>query len=306
MSKRPSPRAYSSVRFSSRLQAEGGSQAHQVALSRAYCERKGLVLDDTLALDDLGVFALRGTNVRKGALAGFLEACRTGRVPAGSTLIVESLDRLSRDQIRPALQLVLQLQDHGVNIVTLQPEWEYPASSADALALIEPLIIFSHAHEESLMKSHRRKHGWDQAKARARAGGGHVMVTCPAWLRVTEGGKFEVIEEAAAAVRRVFALALDGLGTLRIAGRLTREGVPPIGNGPRWIKRYVHKILTDPAAMGTYQPRRRVREVTDPKTGKPKATNKTVPDGEPIPNHYPAVRSPVIAPSTTTGAASPA
>src|SRR5262245_51715161 len=128
-----------------------------------------------------------------------------GRVPKGSVLIVESLDRLSRDQIRPALQLLFALQDYGVTIVTLQPEREYPPDNHDALALIEPLIVFARAHEESAMKSHRRRDGWKQARDRARQGGGPVMKTCPAWLEVTEGG-FRVKGEAAAVVRRIFAL----------------------------------------------------------------------------------------------------
>src|SRR5690348_10044439 len=111
MSKTTRRRAYSYVRFSSALQAEGGSLDRQTRLSREYCERKKLTLDESLTLQDLGVSAFRGDNVREGALAGFLEACRMERVPRGSTLIVESLDRLSRDQIRPALQLFLSLQD---------------------------------------------------------------------------------------------------------------------------------------------------------------------------------------------------
>src|SRR4051794_39547768 len=95
-------KAFSYVRFSSPQQAEGGSLARQARLTAEYCRKKGLTLDESLTLHDLGVSAFRGDNVRDGALAGFLEACRMGRVPSGSVLIVESLDRLSRDQIRPA------------------------------------------------------------------------------------------------------------------------------------------------------------------------------------------------------------
>src|SRR5262245_52735103 len=148
----PRRRAFSYIRFSSVVQADGGSLERQTTGTEAYCKRKDLSLDDTLTLQDLGVSAFRGDNVKEGALAGFLEACRTGRVPKGSFLIVESLDRLSRDQIRPALQLFLALQDFGITIVTLQPEREYPPDGADALSLIEPLIVFARAHEESAMK----------------------------------------------------------------------------------------------------------------------------------------------------------
>jgi hypothetical protein len=54
----------------------------------------------------------------------------------------------------------------------------------------------------------------------------------------------------------------------------TLEG-KPLGSG-RWNKAYVRHILTSPAAMGTYQPKRR-------------EGNRLIPDGDPIPNYYPAV-----------------
>src|SRR5262249_7617527 len=156
-------RAYSYIRFSDPKQAKGGSLGRQKKLSEAYCRRKKLKLDDSLTLRDLGVSAFRGDNVRNGALAGFLEACRIGRVPRGSVLFVASLDRLSRNQIRPALQLLFQLQDYGITIVTIQPEREYPPDNSDALALVEPLVVFARAHEESTMKAHRRCASWEEA-----------------------------------------------------------------------------------------------------------------------------------------------
>jgi DNA invertase Pin-like site-specific DNA recombinase len=282
VSKNKPPRAYSYRRFSQSVQAEGGSVARQTRMAADYCQRKRLTLDDSLTLDDFGVSAFRGDNVREGALAGFLEACRTGRVPRGSFLIVESLDRLSRDQIRPALQLFLQLQDHGITIVTLQPEREYRPDNTDALALIEPLIVFARAHEESLMKSHRRRDGWRQARDKARAGGGPMLRTCPAWLEVVDGA-FRVKGAAAAAVRQIYAMARDGLGAYRITERLNGENVPPIGSGSRdgqhrhrWVKAYIYKILTNPAAMGTHQPQRQ-------------EGRKAVNDGAPIAHYYPAV-----------------
>jgi DNA invertase Pin-like site-specific DNA recombinase len=277
MSKTLPRRAYSYIRFSKAQQAKGGSVNRQLAFTLAYCKKKNLVLDETLTLRDLGVSAFRGDNVRDGALAGFLEACRMGRVPRGSVLIVESLDRLSRDQIRPALQLLFALQEYGITIVTLQPEREYPPDSADALTLIEPLIVFARAHEESAMKSHRMRDAWRQARDRARQGGGPILTTCPAWLEVTEDG-FQEKQEACAAVRQIYAMARDGLGVHRITERLTREKVPPLGYGGRWVKAYVYKILSSPAAMGTYQPHRQLGR-------------KWVPDGAPIPGHYPAVVS---------------
>jgi DNA invertase Pin-like site-specific DNA recombinase len=275
---KPPPRVFSYVRFSHPRQSLGGGLQRQLDMTRGWCERKGLQLDDGLTLQDLGVSAFRGDNVRNGALAGFLEACRTGRVPRGSYLAVESLDRLSRDEIRPALQLFLGLQDYGIHIVTLQPEREYSPDNSDALALIEPLIVFARAHEESVMKSHRRGKAWQKRKDEARAGGRPVIRTCPLWLEPDEAGGFRLIEERAATVRLIFELSGQGMGVYSIVRRLTDDEVPAFGYSGKWNINYVHEILSGPAAMGGFQPGRQ--------EGK-----HVVADGEVIPNYFPAAIS---------------
>jgi DNA invertase Pin-like site-specific DNA recombinase len=61
------------------------------------------------------------SNFDRHALAAFLELVKAGRVPRGSYLIVESLDRLTREHIRPALTLLLNLIEAGVRVVQLLP-----------------------------------------------------------------------------------------------------------------------------------------------------------------------------------------
>src|SRR5262245_41808498 len=118
------PIAYSYLRFSSAKQADGDSVRRQTALRDAWVAKAGAVLDTTLTLKDEGVSAFTGghrQNPDRHALAAFLELVRRGRVPRGSYLIVESLDRLSREHIRPALTLLLNLIDSGVRVVQLLP-----------------------------------------------------------------------------------------------------------------------------------------------------------------------------------------
>jgi DNA invertase Pin-like site-specific DNA recombinase len=268
------PLAYSYVRFSTAKQMLGHSLERQVSLTLSYCQRKGLELDESLTLQDLGVSAFKGDNVREGALAAFLDACRSGRVPRGSYLVVESLDRLSRDQIRPALQLFLGLQDYGVTIVTLQPEREYRPDNTDALSLIEPLIVFARSHEESLMKSHRMRSSWGHKWGVARAMSRRVSSRCPAWLE-PDGDSFRVVEEKAAVVRRIFRMVTEGMSCGRVAQVLNDEGVATIATARRWAPWYVQRVL-GPPAKGCYQPRHRDGY------NRPLA-------GEPIPGYYPAV-----------------
>jgi DNA invertase Pin-like site-specific DNA recombinase len=88
--------------MSSAEQVKGDSLRRQLERSRLYAEKHGLALDESL--QDLGVSAYRGTNRIKGALFGFLKLVRAGRVPRGSYLLIENLDRLSRENAYDAMK----------------------------------------------------------------------------------------------------------------------------------------------------------------------------------------------------------
>lgn len=91
--------AYSYVRFSSDRQKHGQSLSRQTKLSADWCAANGAVLDTELNLHDLGVSAFRGKNLNEGALGAFVKAVDEGRVPKGSYLLIESFDRLSRQEV---------------------------------------------------------------------------------------------------------------------------------------------------------------------------------------------------------------
>src|SRR5687768_602236 len=138
-------RAYSYVRFSDRRQMAGDSLRRQLKLTESYCERHGLTLDDSLRLQDLGVSGFRGKNADVGRLSLFLEAVKQKRVPPGSVLVVENLDRISRDDIDEALVLFMGILKAGVSVVTLSPEREYTAAAArgSISVVLEVVIAFA-------------------------------------------------------------------------------------------------------------------------------------------------------------------
>ena len=151
------PKAYSYLRFSTTEQLKGDSQRRQLALARDYAARHGLDLDETLTFRDLGVSAFRGKNVSEGELGAFLEAVDTGRVPPGSTLLVENLDRLSRDKTMSALTQFQAILNCDVNVVTLQDGRAFTKSTLneDPTALVMSIMSMFRAHEESAVKSKR-------------------------------------------------------------------------------------------------------------------------------------------------------
>src|ERR1700739_3168974 len=94
---------YSYARWSTPEQARGDTLRRQLEMSREYAAEQGLELDETFR--DPGVSAYRGKNRHEGALANFIAQIDSGKIERGSFLLVESLDRLSREQVLFALEL---------------------------------------------------------------------------------------------------------------------------------------------------------------------------------------------------------
>jgi DNA invertase Pin-like site-specific DNA recombinase len=277
----PAPIAYSYVRFSSRQQAEGDSLRRQAEATRAWCERNGLRLDESTTLKDLGKSAFTGAhrqNPDRHALAAFLKLVEAGRVPRDSYLVIENLDRLSREHERAALRLWMDILDAGINIVQLTPETVFRHERSDMMDVMRAVLELSRGHGESAMKSKRIGDAWREKKRLAREATEKKPVTrrCPAWLKV-EGGAFAVVTERAATVRLIFDWAVAGYGIRAIVRKLNAAGVPPLGQGP-WSRVYVRSILRGRAACGEYQPCFR-------------RGNKATADGAPVPDFYPRVVS---------------
>src|ERR1700758_3230486 len=118
MTSKAAPKAYSYLRFSTPEQAKGDSLRRQTALADDYAKRHGLTLDTELNMRDLGVSAFRGDNAQA-ALGAFLQAVRDGLVPSGSLLLVEALDRVSRQSARKAVRILEDIVEAGITVVTL-------------------------------------------------------------------------------------------------------------------------------------------------------------------------------------------
>jgi len=114
------PRAYSYIRFSTPEQAKGDSLRRQMEMSAKYAEENGLVLDTSLKLFDQGLSGFNGENLDKGALGLFIRAVETGLVPRGSFLLVESIDRLSRNKLLEQVALFTTLISAGITVITLK------------------------------------------------------------------------------------------------------------------------------------------------------------------------------------------
>lgn len=274
--------AYSYLRFSSPQQATGDSIRRQVEATAAWCERNAVSLDESIKLRDEGVSAFKGAHRKNpdvNALAGFLNAVRSGRVPVGSYLIVESLDRLTREELGEAVELVLSLVNRGVKIVQLQPVESVLQKPVDITALVLAVVELSRGHSESKMKSERVGAAW--ARKQREAAKSVVTRRLPGWIEYKDG-KLVLNEAKAAIVRKLFALSRDGMGVFAISKKMNADKVPVIGRRlfkgrpMEWSQTAIYSMLTSRAAIGDYVPYRCRGEGRKPQ-------------GDPVPGYFPPV-----------------
>jgi DNA invertase Pin-like site-specific DNA recombinase len=173
-----------------------------------------------------------------------------GKIPRGSYLFIENLDRLTREHIRPALTLLLNLIEHGIRVVQLKPVEQVFTEDVEMFRLMLAIMELSRGNNESRIKSERMAEVWG-ARRRALRDSCMIMTRMtPAWVEERDG-KLVLIPERARVVRRIFALAIGGYGLGLIVRELTRDGVPTWGEGSKgWTKSYVHKILAGRTVLG--------------------------------------------------------
>jgi len=143
--------AYSYIRFSSKKQAAGSSLRRQTEAAEKWAISHSIPLDTTLHMQDLAVSAFKGTHIEQGALGKFIKAIETGVVKDGSYLLVESLDRLSREDVPTALQMFLNIINSGITIVTLSDDncQHYSASLFSRECLINGVHVPWHITHHS-------------------------------------------------------------------------------------------------------------------------------------------------------------
>lgn len=262
------------LRFSLAVQSKGDSTRRQTDLAKTWCEKNGKKLTDRL--DDKGISAFRGRNSSEGALSSFLELVKAGTVPEGSTLLVEELDRLSRQEPEESLHLFLSIIRSGITLVTLNTGDVFRKGEIDMGKLMIAVVKFATAHDESAKKSFRLASAWKHK--RAMIGSTALTRIVPNWLEI-EHGKIIADPEKAATVKQIFGWAMQGHGIGAIC-RLANASLKSVGRKPHFVRSYIAKILHSRAVVGEFQPHT-VKYVDGKKTRQP--------EGEPIKDYYPAI-----------------
>jgi DNA invertase Pin-like site-specific DNA recombinase len=238
-------KAISYLRFSTPEQALGNSTERQLKAARDYCAHNGLELDEDLSIADEGLSGYKGHNVEKGSLGHFLNEVRARKIPAGTALIIENLDRLSRQGIDATTDLLKQLTKHGVDIHVIALNRVLKAGFNNSL--VDYMLIGVQADlafQESKKKSERIGAAWASKKSKLGKPGEIYTKNVPQWLAV-ENGKIVEVPEVVSIVREAFRMAANGIGvdniTRAIRGEFSRS----------WFTR----LLFDRSVLGEFQPK---------------------------------------------------
>lgn len=243
--------AYSYERVSQASQALGRGLSRQSDAAAAWAAQHGLTLDTRLALSDAGRSASKGDHLTKGALGKFLQLAQTGQLGASPILLVEAIDRLSRQEPLDAIETILTgLVGSGVRIITLEDGAEYSRATlrSDPTKLLVLVVKMQAAYEYSARLGMRIKDSWDRVRQQIRNGTlarpGHF---CPAWCDWSEEQGYR-FNSKAKTVRLILELLQDH-GCYVVAQQLNAKGIPTF-RGKRWGHATVRAVATSPAIYG--------------------------------------------------------
>jgi DNA invertase Pin-like site-specific DNA recombinase len=242
------------ARYSTDLQ-DPRSISDQFAYCREYAARENIEVVRTFADEARS----GGSMIDRDGLLDLMQAARTKQF---DVVIVEALDRLSRD-MEDLAGLHKRLKFAGIDILAVNDG----AGPVDEIVVGFKAVI-GHMFRVDNAKKVRR--GMFGVVRDGRSAGGRAY-----GYRAVPGqvGHLEIVEAEAEVIRRIFNEYVDGLSPRRIAGSLNRDGVPPPrgkawnastingsaqrGNGILNNELYVGKIVWN-----------KVRMVKDPDTGR--------------------------------------
>src|SRR5260221_6996753 len=238
-------KAISYLRFSTPEQALGNSTERQLNAARDYCARNGLELDEDLSIADEGLSGYKGHNVEKGSLGHFLNEVKAGKIPTGTALIVENLDRLSRQGIDATTDLLKQLTKSGIDVHVIAINRVLKASFNNSL--VDYMLIGVQADlafQESKKKSERIGSAWAAKRERIGKTGELYTRNIPEWLTV-EDGKIVEVPEVDSIAREAFRMGANGIGVDNITRAI----------GSQFSRSWFARLLNDRSVLGEFQPK---------------------------------------------------
>lgn len=243
------------ARFSTSEQSKGFSLERQQSHGLRFATDQGWTVEKTIT--DEGRSAFHGANRLEGAALHQFELEAKNGLHRGKVLVVENIDRLSRQGAKAAARLIWGLNEQGVDVATYHDKHVYRAgASSEMMDLFRLIILAQQSHEESVSKSKRTSDTWGKRYEAISSGAKDVPVPhVPHWIE-RETGK--LIKHRVNVLNEIYDLYINGIGIHRIVTLLNGRGEPtwtPMDhdrakNG--WFYSYIYRLLTKRAVLGEY------------------------------------------------------
>lgn len=236
-------------------------------------------------INDSGVSAYDGSNILDGELGKFIIDAENGKIEQGSLLILEALDRLSRQKISESRKLIQRIFDAGIKIAIVKYNIIFDDSSSNEIGA--DLLVTAGLHlafMESEQKSVRLRDTFARKREKIANGIAVKNSHMPFWLTY-ENNNFTLLPEQVKHVKLIFKLRLEGMGLHSITRYFNENNLKLAGNKSNSKNQLnstrVTDILKHRGVYGAYEIFK--NEYT--------TTRKRISTGEIIENYYPVIIS---------------
>ena len=141
-------------------------------------------------------------------MANLLACIDQGRIPVGTKIGLENLDRFSREDPWMAGEHFLNLINRGFPLQITVPPFTCYHKEADPFLIHQALLELNRTNLESKRKAGTTNANWDRLHHLARTEGKTVTKRTPAWIRVVDG-RHELIPERVSLILEMVKWCLD-------------------------------------------------------------------------------------------------
>ena len=192
------------------LQGESNSITNQKAILKKYADENNFG-NTAFYVDD----GFSGTNFNRPDFMRMMEDVKSGKI---STIITKDLSRFGRDYLMTGQYIEMILPDYDVRYIAIN-------DNVDTLRSENEMMVFKNVFNDWYARDCSKK---IKAIFKAKGQSGKPLTSMiPYGYKKSETDKnvWEIDEEAAEVVRRIFQLCIDGYGTTQIARILTEDKV---------------------------------------------------------------------------------
>lgn len=209
--------AYARISVENEEKLERGTMENQIALVLDFIEQQNDMILYEVYRDD----NITGTTFERPAFQKMMSDLRTGKV---NCIVVKDLSRLGRDYIETGNLIERVFPYFKTRFIAVTDNFDSSKKDADLMVCIKNIANEMYAKDIS-----RKLHSAYQTYMRQ---GKYVSGWVPYGYNKDDRdcNKLVINPETAPVVKRIFEMAVDGIGFTVLAHRLDKEGIPSPGN----------------------------------------------------------------------------